>query len=126
MRKFHFASICNVLPCELRLFWYSTGILNRHLANKLPTYCQQSLADCWPTVGRQFFGGAVLHFFRNFSFALILSKQLLHRHTHNTKEYQSMTAQIEYQRNTPERSLWEFCVLVIITQRFCAAPFQAN
>ena len=68
MRKFHFASICNVLPCELRLFWYSTGALNRHLANKLPTCCQQSAdkrqkifvrggkrqwADNWPTVGQQ-------------------------------------------------------------------------
>ena len=113
MRKFHFAPIYNVLPCELRLFWYSTRVLNRHLANKLPTCGQQSTdsrptngqqsADCWqkifikvvndsqPTVGRlsanswptvvrlssncwstvgqlladcrQFFGGAVLHFF---------------------------------------------------------------
>ena len=52
MRKFHFASICNVLPCELRLFWYSTGVLNRHLANKLPTCCQQS-ADSRPTNGQQ-------------------------------------------------------------------------
>ena len=33
--------ICNVLPCELRLFWYSKGALNRHLANKLPTCCQK-------------------------------------------------------------------------------------
>ena len=49
MRKFHFASICNVLRCELRLFWYSTGVLNRHLANKLPTCCQQS-ADCWQNI----------------------------------------------------------------------------
>ena len=111
VRKFHFTSICNVLPCELRLFWYSTRVLNRHLANKLPTCGQQSadsrptnsqqsaeccqkifvksvndsrptigqqladcrstveqlLSDCWPTVGRQFFGGAVLHFFQLFS-----------------------------------------------------------
>ena len=62
MRKFHFASICNVLPCELRLFWYLTGALNqladcrptvgRHLANKLPTCCQQS-ADSRPTNGQQ-------------------------------------------------------------------------
>ena len=44
-------SICNVLPCELRLSWYSTGVLNRHLANKLPTCCQQ-LDDKRPTVGR--------------------------------------------------------------------------
>ena len=62
MRKFHFASISNVLPCELRLFWYSTRVLNRHLANKLPT-CSQQSADsrptvgcmsviCWPSVGR--------------------------------------------------------------------------
>ena len=51
MRKFHFASICNVLPCELRLFWYSTRVLNRHLANKLPT-CGQQSADKRPTVGR--------------------------------------------------------------------------
>ena len=82
--KVHFTSICNVLPCELRLFWYSTGVLNRHLANKLPTCCQQLAdkrptfgqhsADCWqnifvkggkrqsadcrPTVGRQFFWGS--------------------------------------------------------------------
>ena len=91
VRKFHFSSICNVLPCELRLFWYSTRALNLHLANKLPTCGRQSAdcwqkicvkggkrqsadsrptvgrlsADCWPTVGRQFFGGAVLHFFPN-------------------------------------------------------------
>ena len=62
MRKFHFASICNVLPCELRLFWYLTGAPNqladcrptvgRHLANKLPTCCQQS-ADSRPTNGQQ-------------------------------------------------------------------------
>ena len=51
VRKFHFSSICNVLPCELRLFWYSTRVLNRHLANKLPT-CGQQLADCRSTVGR--------------------------------------------------------------------------
>ena len=51
VRKFHFASICNVLPCELRLFWYSTRVLNRHLANKLPT-CGQQSADKRPTVGR--------------------------------------------------------------------------
>ena len=99
MRKFHFASICNVLPCELRLFWYLTRALNqsadcrptvsRHLANKLPTCCQQSAdcwqkifvkggkrqladcrpavgrqsADCWSTVDRLLVGGAVLHFF---------------------------------------------------------------
>ena len=59
--KFHFTSICNVLPCELRLFWYSTGVVNRHLANKLQT-CGQQSADCWqkifvkdsrPTIGRQ-------------------------------------------------------------------------
>ena len=70
VRKFHFASICNVLPCELRLFWYSTRFLNRHLADKLPTCGQQSATngqhsadywqkifvkavnDSWPTVGR--------------------------------------------------------------------------
>ena len=63
VRKFHFASICNVLPCEPRLFWYSTRVLNRHLANKLRTNCQQSAAswqkifvkavnDSRPTVGR--------------------------------------------------------------------------
>ena len=51
MRKFHFSSICNVLPCKLRLFWYSTRVLNRHLANKLPT-CGQQSADKRPTVGR--------------------------------------------------------------------------
>ena len=45
VRKFHFSSICNVLPCELRLFWYSTKVLNRHLANNLPTRGRQS-ADC--------------------------------------------------------------------------------
>ena len=45
-------SICNVLPCELRLSWHLTGVLNRHLANKLPTCCQQS-DDKRPTVGRQ-------------------------------------------------------------------------
>ena len=49
VRKFHFASICNVLPCELRLFWYSTRVLNRHLANKLPT-CGQQSADCWQKI----------------------------------------------------------------------------
>ena len=81
---------CNVLPCELRLFWYSTGVLNRHLANKLnyrhvansrPTNSQQSadcaqkifvkgskrqLANSWLlTNSRQAesFLGAVLHFF---------------------------------------------------------------
>ena len=52
VRKFHFSSICNVLPCELRLFWYSTRVLNRHLANKLPT-CGQQLADSRPTNGQQ-------------------------------------------------------------------------
>ena len=52
MRKFHFASICNVLPCELRLFWYSTRVLNRHLTNKLPT-CGQQSADSPPTNGQQ-------------------------------------------------------------------------
>ena len=52
-RKFHFASIRNVLLCKLKLFWYSTGVLNRHLANKLPTCCQQS-AYSRPTVGRRF------------------------------------------------------------------------
>ena len=52
VRKFHFSSICNVLPCELRLFWYSTGVLNRHLANKLPT-CGQQSADSRPTNGQQ-------------------------------------------------------------------------
>ena len=51
VRKFHFSSICNVLPCELRLFWYSTRVLNRHLANKLPT-CGRQSANCWPTVGQ--------------------------------------------------------------------------
>ena len=51
-RKFHFASIRNVLLCKLKLFWYSTGVLNRHLANKLPTCCQQS-ADSRPTNGQQ-------------------------------------------------------------------------
>ena len=51
VRKFHFALICNVLPCELRLFWYSTRVLNRHLANKLLT-CGQQSADSRPTVGR--------------------------------------------------------------------------
>ena len=49
MRKFHFSSICNVLPCELRLFWYSTRVLNRHLANKLPT-CGRQSADCWQKI----------------------------------------------------------------------------
>ena len=49
MRKFHFALICNVLPCELRLFWNSTGVLNRHLADKLPT-CYQQSADCWQKI----------------------------------------------------------------------------
>ena len=49
VRKFHFASICNVLPCELRLFWYSTRVLNRHLANRLPTFGPQS-ADCWQKI----------------------------------------------------------------------------
>ena len=49
VRKFHFASLCNVLPCELRLFWYSTRVLNRHLANKLPT-CGQQSADCWQKI----------------------------------------------------------------------------
>ena len=49
MRKFHFESICNVLPCELRLFWYSTRVLNRHLAHKLPT-CSQQSADCWQKI----------------------------------------------------------------------------
>ena len=52
MRKFHFSSICNVLPCELRLFWYLTRVLNRHLANKLPT-CGQQSADSRATVRRQ-------------------------------------------------------------------------
>ena len=52
MRKFHFASICNVLPCELRLFWNSTAVLNRHLADKLPT-CYQQSADSRPTNGQQ-------------------------------------------------------------------------
>ena len=52
MRKFHFSSICNVLPCELRLFWYWTRVLNRHLANKLPT-CGQQSADSRPTAGRK-------------------------------------------------------------------------
>ena len=52
VRKFHFSSICNVLPCELRLFWYSTRVLNRHLANKLPT-CGQQSADSRPTNGQQ-------------------------------------------------------------------------
>ena len=52
MRKFHFSSICNVLPCKLRLFWYSTRVLNRHLANKLPT-CGQQSADSRPTNGQQ-------------------------------------------------------------------------
>ena len=52
MRKFHFSSICNVLPCELRLFWYSTRVLNRHLANNLPT-CGQQSADSRPTNGQQ-------------------------------------------------------------------------
>ena len=60
MRKFHFTSICNALPCELRLFWNSTGVLNRHLADKLPTCYQQSAdsrltngqqsADCWQKI----------------------------------------------------------------------------
>ena len=48
-RKFHFSSICNVLPCELRLFWYSTRALNRHLADKLPT-CGRQSADCWQKI----------------------------------------------------------------------------
>ena len=52
VRKFHFASICNVLPCELRLFWYLTRVLNRHLANKLLT-CSQQSADSRPTNGQQ-------------------------------------------------------------------------
>ena len=52
VRKFHFSSICNVLPSELRLFWYSTRVLNRHLANNLPT-CGQQLADSRPTNGQQ-------------------------------------------------------------------------
>ena len=52
VRKFHFASICNVLPCELRLFWYSTRVLIRHLANKLTT-CGQQSADSRPTNGQQ-------------------------------------------------------------------------
>ena len=52
VRKFHFSSICNVLPCELRLFWYSTRVLNRHLANNLPT-CGQQSADSRPTNGQQ-------------------------------------------------------------------------
>ena len=52
VRKFHFASICNIVPDELRLFWYSTRVLNRHLANKLPT-CGQQLADSRPTNGQQ-------------------------------------------------------------------------
>ena len=66
--------------------------IGRHLANKLPTCCQQSAdswqkifvkgskrqsancrpavdkqsADCWSTVDRLLVGGAVLHFFRIF------------------------------------------------------------
>ena len=52
VRKFHFSSICDVLPCELRLFWYSTRVLNRHLANKLPT-CGQQSSDSRPTNGQQ-------------------------------------------------------------------------
>ena len=65
--KFHFASICNVLPCELRLFWYLAGALNqaadcrqkifvkggkRQSANSQPTVGQH-LADCW--LGELFF-----------------------------------------------------------------------
>ena len=79
VRKFHFSSICNVLPCELRLFWYSTRVLNQQSADKRPTVGRllaekavndsrptvvQLSADSRPTVGRQFFGGAVLHFFQ--------------------------------------------------------------
>ena len=66
-------SICNVLSCELRLSWHLTGVLNRHLADMLPTVGRQTansrptvgrlspnscptvgplLANCWPTVGR--------------------------------------------------------------------------
>ena len=81
-------SICNVLPCELRLSWHLTRVLNRHLANKLPTCCQQSdnkqptvgrqLNDyrptvgrlsghCWPTVGRQSADSSLGELFFTFS-----------------------------------------------------------
>ena len=39
-------------PRELRLFWYSTRVLNRHLVNKFPT-CSQQSADSRPTNGQQ-------------------------------------------------------------------------
>ena len=41
---------CSSLRAETFLVF--DRVLNRHLANKLPTCCQQ-LADSWPTIGQQ-------------------------------------------------------------------------